>query len=79
LLSENRVEDTDLQRAGLETHYRLKYPLSEYLGKSDYAVRHQFEMIPFLSQIKWIEDDYLLLCTDGLTDMLEKTFLLMKN
>jgi serine/threonine protein phosphatase PrpC len=68
----NFFPENALQEAtGSKNHHPLKSPLTEYLGKSYNVKGDKYGMIPFLDQIEWNEDDYLLLCTDGLTDMLD--------
>jgi PPM family protein phosphatase len=55
----------------LKTGRQPKYPLTEYLGKPNSSEAYYSEMVSLLTKVKWNEDDYLLLCTDGLTDMLD--------
>lgn len=68
-LTEDHSVTAEMVRKGLiseqeaRTH-ELKHTLTQSLGRP-------FDHKAFIKRIEWEKDDYLLLCSDGLTDMLE--------
>jgi serine/threonine protein phosphatase PrpC len=68
-LTEDHSVTAEMVRKGLiseqeaRTHV-LKHTLTQSLGRP-------FDHKAFIKRIEWEKDDYLLLCSDGLTDMLE--------
>ncbi len=69
-LTEDHTVVMQMVKAGMltaekaKTHH-LRHTLSQALGTSDY-------LIPDIASFNWKKGDYFLLCSDGLTDMLDE-------
>ncbi len=67
LTRDHRLVDSQDTEVRISKEYSIKYPLRHILTQ---ALGISEQINPYLTNCKWHKGEYLLLCSDGLTDMI---------